>query len=185
MTGQPRRADALRNRDAIVAAARDLVVTRGPGIGMDEIASSAGVAVGTLYRHFPAKQDLIAAVVADLDASISVTLRQASARVERGETTALDELVALLRRVVLEPRHERLLRHAVTDIAADAVRDLRDRARISVADLVAAAHRSGALYPDITVDDITLLLTTSPDADAPEPDQIRWLTLARRALGPV
>ena len=50
------RSDARRNRDAIVLAARDLFAERGTDAQMDQIAQRAGVGVGTLYRHFPAKR---------------------------------------------------------------------------------------------------------------------------------
>ena len=59
----PRRADAVRNRACILEAARRLVTERGTDVAMGEIARASGVAVGTLYRHFPNKADLLAAVV--------------------------------------------------------------------------------------------------------------------------
>lgn len=49
----PMRADARRNRERIIAAARDLLIERGPDAPMEEIARRAGVGVGTLYRRFP------------------------------------------------------------------------------------------------------------------------------------
>ena len=58
-----RRADAVRNRASILEAARRLVAEQGTEVAMGEIARAAGVAVGTLYRHFPNKTDLLAAVV--------------------------------------------------------------------------------------------------------------------------
>ena len=58
-----RRADAVRNRTAILEAAKQLVTEKGAEVAMGEIARVAGVAVGTLYRHFPNKADLLAAVV--------------------------------------------------------------------------------------------------------------------------
>lgn len=185
MAGKGRRADALRNREAIIAATRALVVDRGPGIGMDEIAAAAGIAVGTLYRHFPSKKDLIDGAVADLAETIARSLDAASARVEAGAAPAIDELLALLRSVVLEMKQERLFRFAVAALAADALAEIRDRGRLGVDRLVAAAHREGSLYPDITTDDVILLLATAPADAAPEPDRLRWLALVRRALTPV
>ena len=70
-TSQPRvaahplmRADARRNRDAVVGAAYELFAEKGIEAQMDDIARRAGVGVGTLYRHFPAKEDLLDAVIA-------------------------------------------------------------------------------------------------------------------------
>ncbi|MGW5381549.1 TetR/AcrR family transcriptional regulator [Nocardia sp. NPDC003963] len=184
MAGKVRRADALRNREAIVAAARVLVVERGPGIGMDEIAAAAGIAVGTLYRHFPAKKDLIEGAVADLAETIAGSLDAALARVEAGTSAAVDELLALLRSVVLDMRQERLFRFAVAALAEDALREIRERGRLAVDRLVAVAHRDGSLYPDITTGDVILLMATAPADTTSELEQLRWLTLARRALTP-
>ena len=58
------RVDAQRNRDRILEAARSLVAETGVDATMEDIARHAGVAVGTLYRHFPAKEDLVAAIKA-------------------------------------------------------------------------------------------------------------------------
>lgn len=185
MTGRTgRRADALRNRAAILAAARELVIDRGPDVGMDEIAAAAGVAVGTLYRHFPTKRDLIEAIVAELTTMIGQSLDAALARATDEPGSAVDELIALLHGIVLDMRQERLLRFAVTGLADDSLRQIQDRGRAAVERLVATAHREGSLYPDITADDVILLLATSPGDDVPEAEQLRWLTLARRALTP-
>src|ERR1700733_1381243 len=56
------RADARRNRDRVLAAARELFANDGLSVSLDEIARRAGVGPGTVHRHFPAKEDLIAAV---------------------------------------------------------------------------------------------------------------------------
>jgi AcrR family transcriptional regulator len=59
------RADARRNREAIVAAARQLFRDQGLEAQMPDVARTAGVGVGTVYRHFATKDELIAAMVAD------------------------------------------------------------------------------------------------------------------------
>ncbi|WP_181700490.1 TetR/AcrR family transcriptional regulator [Nocardia sp. GTS18] len=62
---KPLRSDAKRNRDALVAAARELFEERGLDAPLKDIATRAGVAIGTLYNRFPTRDDLIAAAVDD------------------------------------------------------------------------------------------------------------------------
>jgi AcrR family transcriptional regulator len=59
------RADARRNREAVIAAAKKLFADQGLDAQMPDVAKGARVGVGTVYRHFPTKDDLIAALVAD------------------------------------------------------------------------------------------------------------------------
>jgi AcrR family transcriptional regulator len=59
---RPLRVDAQRNIDSLIEAAKALFLSSGVDVPMREIADSAGVGVGTLYRHFPLRSDLISAV---------------------------------------------------------------------------------------------------------------------------
>ena len=59
------RADAVRNREKVIAAARKAMAAKGLDVQMDEIARRAKVGVGTVYRHFPNKEDLIEALARD------------------------------------------------------------------------------------------------------------------------
>src|ERR1700687_1121834 len=62
---RPMRADAQRNYASLLKTARVAVSERGTDIVLEDIARSAGVAIGTLYRHFPTRQDLLEAVFLD------------------------------------------------------------------------------------------------------------------------
>src|SRR6478735_2316497 len=62
---RPLRADAARNRARVLEVAYDIFAADGLGVPIDEIARRAGVGAGTVYRHFPAKEDLYRAVVAE------------------------------------------------------------------------------------------------------------------------
>lgn len=64
-TSRPMRADARRNYERLVAAARQSFEEHGPEAPLDDIARRAGVGAGTLYRHFPTRTDLVAAVYQD------------------------------------------------------------------------------------------------------------------------
>jgi|KBSSwiStaDraftv2_1062776.scaffolds.fasta_scaffold1890077_1 AcrR family transcriptional regulator len=59
---RPKRADARRNYDKLVAAARDAFAEHGTSASLEEVARRAGVGIGTLYRRFPSRQDLLEAV---------------------------------------------------------------------------------------------------------------------------
>ncbi|WP_162834157.1 TetR/AcrR family transcriptional regulator [Amycolatopsis circi] len=176
------RADAARNRAAILTSARTLLIARGPEAGMDEIAAEAGVAVGTLYRHFPTKQDLVREIAEDLGTVIAEMLDSATARVVAGETTAVDELLDLIRRVVVDLGEARLLRAALSNLSPEPLRAMREHAAKAIESLIATAQHDRALRPGISADDVGLLLATSPGADVPEPARRRWAELAWLAL---
>ena len=98
--GSSRRADAVRNRAAILEAAKQLVTEQGTEVAMGEIARAAGVAVGTLYRHFPNKADLLAAVVSEYVESLADAAQGAWERVEEGQSDAAQELLDFLERAL-------------------------------------------------------------------------------------
>lgn len=77
---RPQRADAKRNRELLLAAARAAFTERGAQASLEDIARRAGVGVGTLYRHFPTRQELIEAVyVEEVEALCRATPQDASA----------------------------------------------------------------------------------------------------------
>jgi AcrR family transcriptional regulator len=106
--GRPMRADARRNNERLVAAAREVFAREGGGASMDAIARQAGVGVGTLYRHFPTRMDVVQAVyctdvdtlvhtaeeaVADLEPwPAVVAFLEAFVRYAQGKRTFLNEL---------------------------------------------------------------------------------------------
>ena len=74
------RADAQRNYEALLSAARDLFLEQGPDAPLDEVAKRAGVGAGTLYRHFPTRNDLVAAIyVTDIEAMCDAAEKLAAA----------------------------------------------------------------------------------------------------------
>lgn len=62
---RPLRADAQRNRAALLAAADKAFASQGTAASLEEIAQLAGVGIGTLYRHFPTRQDLVSSLIHD------------------------------------------------------------------------------------------------------------------------
>ena len=87
---RPMRADARRNYEKVIAAAREAFATGGSATSLEEIARRAGVGIGTLYRHFPNRQALLEAVYAE---EVEALCRSAS---EVAELEPWDALVAWL-----------------------------------------------------------------------------------------
>src|ERR1700684_93928 len=63
-SGRSRRADARRNYERLLAAAADVFAEQGTNAALDDVAKRAGIGNATLYRHFPARQDLVQALLA-------------------------------------------------------------------------------------------------------------------------
>lgn len=87
--GRPMRADARRNVDALLRAAMTVFARSGVDAPMRAIAAEAGVGVGTLYRHFPQRSDLIKAIIQrEVDDCVEATSALAAAH-EPGEALEL------------------------------------------------------------------------------------------------
>jgi AcrR family transcriptional regulator len=176
------RADAARNRARILRAARELIGSHGPDIGMNEIARSAGVAVGTLYRHFPAKADLVAAIFAEAAGRLAADLDAALARTDGGGSAGA-EIAALFGQLAESAETDRALKAAAAQLGqAGPLRDLQEQATTPLTRLVTAAQAQGQLYDDITGDDLAILLTSLTSEDIPRASRRRLLRLTLRSL---
>ena len=79
---RPKRADARRNQERLIAAAREVFAEAGVGAAMEAIAREAGVGVGTLYRNFPQRIDLVEAVYSSDVKELSEAAKTAVATLE-------------------------------------------------------------------------------------------------------
>src|SRR4051794_27205946 len=89
VAGRPLRADARRNRERVLTAAREVFAEHGPEAQMDDVARRAEVGVGTVYRHFPTKEALIDALVAEAFERLLVVAKEQAQR-ENGGWDALE-----------------------------------------------------------------------------------------------
>ncbi|MDX3854196.1 helix-turn-helix domain-containing protein [Streptomyces sp. AK02-01A] len=150
------RADALRNRERIVAAAREMFVEYGPEAPLDEIARRAGIGNATLYRHFADRHALAHDVV------LSVLARTA----DQAERAAAEETVpfAALRRFVHAAAGERI--GALCPMLSGSVDTRRldldaERVRLeeAVEGLMERARQAGQLRTDVAVGDLMVALS--------------------------
>ena len=89
MTQAALRSDALANRQRLIDAAREMFAERGLGVEMKEIADRAGVGVGTIYRNFATKEDLMVAIVSELLEQAGTLIGEAEAQPDAGRALAM------------------------------------------------------------------------------------------------
>lgn len=152
---EPRlRADAQRNRRRILAAARELYATRGLAVSLDEIATHAGVGVGTVYRRFPDKDALIDALFEERIGEIAQAAHRALEAQDpwKGFAAFLYEAVEL-------QSTDRGLREALFSLGPGRERVERARATIApvVARLVRRTQQHGSLRGDLGTFDLPMV----------------------------
>ncbi|MFF9508167.1 TetR/AcrR family transcriptional regulator [Streptomyces sp. NPDC014724] len=160
-TAQPRthrpRADALRNRERIVTAAREMFVEFGPDVPLDEVARRAGVGNATLYRNFPDRAALTHEVV------LAVTSRTTDRAEEAAAAEEADPFAALCRFVhaAADERIGALCPMLSGGFDKDHPELLAERRRLeeAVEGLVARAMSAGRLRTDIAVGDVLVALS--------------------------
>ena len=170
------RADARRNREKLLEAAAELFAAEGTDVSLEAVAKRAGVGIGTLYRHFPTREALIAE-----------TYRNEVAHVADGA----DELLATLPAdQAMEEWLERFIAYAAAKRGmGDALKQLavsreelfpeaRRRIGDTIDRLLAAGVEAGTIRPDVTADDVyraTMAVWNIPDGDD-------WVDQARVVL---
>jgi AcrR family transcriptional regulator len=154
-TAKPLRADARRNRERIIEAARDVFANQGAGAQMDDIAATAGVGVGTVYRHFPDKHALMGELVAAKfrafadNAELALEVEDpwaAFAGLLRANAELCARDIGIQQALLREP--------AAWSLAALELMRLRDLATR----LIHRAQKAGVLRRDFVVDDIPMLM---------------------------
>jgi AcrR family transcriptional regulator len=155
---RPLRRDAQANRERIVAAARAVFAAQGIEATVEEIARRAGVGMGTLYRRFPTKEDLVDAVLEEAFGQFVLVAEEALA-----EEDAWAGFAGFLERSLALHGADRGLK----DLAASSRHGLarteamRARLRPLIRRLVERAQEQGSLRADFTPEDMSLVFWTA------------------------
>jgi AcrR family transcriptional regulator len=149
------RADAKRNRDKLLQVAHKVFTTEGISVSMDEIARHAGVGVGTVYRHFPTKDELFEAVMVSHKARLIEEANNLLNHEDPGEA-----FIHYFAKII----REGIANKAITDALVG--RPNVDVGRSDVArdfwrgidNLLARAQQSGSVRADVHIEDIKVML---------------------------
>jgi AcrR family transcriptional regulator len=172
-TERPLRADARRNRERLITAARQIFTEQGSGASMEAIAKQAGVGVGTLYRHFPNRFDIVEAVY-ETDVH---ELADAAQRV----VAELDPWTAVVAFFDAFLRYAQTKQALLSELqqAFEKNPDLRSRARESINasfDLVIdRAKDAGVVRDDVDGSDLTALVSPICTNASVTPEQTKRL----------
>ena len=168
-TARPMRADARRNYERLTAAARLALTERGGDVSMEEIARRANVGIGTLYRHFPTRLDLLEAVYRE-DVETLASSAQALMASE-SEWAALEQWLHLYIGYAATKRV--LMQELVDAVGKDS--ELLTHSRRAINEAVTAvlgrAQQAGVARPDVEPSDLLRLVGGCAMMPHLEPDQ--------------
>jgi AcrR family transcriptional regulator len=151
LSNRPKRADALRNYEKLVAAGREAFTEADRSASLEDIARRAGVGIGTLYRNFPTRADLVEAVYVD---EVEALSRSAT---ELAQLDPWDALTAWLQRFVGYIATKQALADELFAIAerdAAVFTGCRTMLRDAGEPLLRRAQDEGIVRPDITIDEV-------------------------------
>jgi AcrR family transcriptional regulator len=147
------RADARRNREAVLAAAKKLFADQGLDAQIPDVAKAAKVGVGTVYRHFPTKDDLIAALAAEHFERLAQKARECLEMADAWE--AISDFIRFSTQIQADDR-------GLCEVTGSRA-DLMDTAALTTGlpelcdRLVKRAQRSGKLRRDLAWEDIPMI----------------------------
>jgi len=173
------RADAARNRERILATALEMFASHGVGTSVEEIAKRADVGIGTLYRHFPTKDALVAAAVIDRFDAMAAHAETLSAAPDAGAA-----LVTVLEQLVLHAASKKDFVDALggPEKFMRTVDVPKKRWRAAIAVLVTRAQEAGAVRRDVTPDDVIALARGISMTGGDAPTRARHLAIVLAGL---
>jgi AcrR family transcriptional regulator len=178
------RADARENREKLLRAAGRDFAAGGPDVPLELIARTAGVGIGTLYRHFPTREALIEAVYRN-----EVDQLCAAAGALLAELAPADALAEWMERFVAYATTKRGLMGALKSVAAsqsDLFPTTRARLLAAVGELLEAGIAAGEIRPDVTPEDVMTSMnavwTISAEGEQWAAQAVRVLRLLMDAL---
>jgi len=187
------RSDAERNSRTIRTVARRLIAARGSDVSMEAIAVGAGVAVGTLYRHYPTKADLVAAVIEDSVEEVAELALATDASIAAGKDVR-GELAGLLRNIARRGSENRALRAAALSLGVPNALRPEEQPPLpgspmsvvlaALDRILDAARAAGAVRDDVTRVDLAVLLRGVLDFELDEPSRDRYVEIILAGLGP-
>jgi AcrR family transcriptional regulator len=153
---RPMRADAQRNNERLVAAARSVFAQHGGGASMEAIAKEAGVGVGTLYRHFPKRIDVVEAVYReDVDGLVEAAR---SLVATESPSAALSAWLAAFVRYASAKRRFLNELHEAFEKNPELRSECRDRIEGALSVVLEGAQRAGVVRTDLSGPDLMQLL---------------------------
>jgi AcrR family transcriptional regulator len=155
MAASRTRADAARNSARVVQAAAEVMAEKGFGAGVPEIAARAGVGKATVYRCYPTKEHLIAAVMVERLEAFTERVEAAIARPDAWEAF-VELLEEMAERQATDCSFAGGMGHAST---LPEVVDARAAVKAALDRLMARAQAEGGMRPDVTSDDVRVLFT--------------------------
>jgi AcrR family transcriptional regulator len=167
-TERPLRADAARNRELILETAAEVFAELGLEAGYDEIARRAGIGVGTVYRRFPQRDELIRALFESRIQEIVAIAEEAARR-----SDAFDGLAWFLRQAIEHQVADRGLKEVMAQTISVADHRMVGRTRLGpiLEVLVEKAQADGTLRPDVATTDLGMqLMLISSMTTATQPD---------------
>ena len=170
LSKRPKRADALRNYERLVAAAREAFTEADRSASLEDIARRAGVGIGTLYRNFPTRADLVEAVYVD---EVEAVARSAA---ELAELEPWDALASWLQRFVGYVATKQALMEELFAIAQrDAAVFAGCRAMLHAAGepLLQRAQEAGIVRGDVTIDEVVRMVGGIAKIPADDPADIQ------------
>ncbi|MCC9310994.1 TetR/AcrR family transcriptional regulator; helix-turn-helix transcriptional regulator [Kitasatospora sp. RB6PN24] len=168
---RPLRADAARNRARLLDVATEVFTSQGTDVPTEEISRAAGVAVGTLFRHFPTKEALLVAVMVRRLEAIAARTEQLAA-----ESEPADAFFACFRLVIDQSAGKDEFTRALAASGVDAHAALQESSTViqnRLAELLAAAQRAGAVRRELGLPElIALMIGTGVTVEHLEADPI-------------